>query len=284
MIALLALASLSFPIMRVYARRVDRSDGDPVGKLHRLRRANLVWALLLVPVVAVAVLERSLDSALLGDLSPVVTLAAFPLAIIASLVGAYVGIRPVYERLRGIEGTTQGAPRRVTRLLLVLLAPQVVWLGGFYLLLRLDAHPVLVMVAVLAFVVSVAACGPLLVRAAMPTRAPDPGDEKQLTELCARHGVAIRGIRVIDTRHDPAANALFSGFGPGPKYVFVTDRLLEAFETDELAAVLAHEIAHRKQHHIGIKLAATLVSAAVVASVLTAVVFVAQIRSLPPSR
>lgn len=258
MIAMLAVLCLAFPVMRGYARRVERPPGDPVDKLHRLRRANLVWALLVVAALVLSRLERPFDEQVLGEVAPVIALVALPLVIVGSMLGAYLGIRPVYERLRGIEGTTRGAPRRMARLMLVLLAPQLVWLAVFVLLLRLDAHPVIVIAAVVGFVIFVAACGPYLIRAAMPTREPDPADEARLTRVCAAHGVTIRGLRVIDTRHDPAVNALFSGFGPGPKYVFVTDQLMETFNNDELAAVLAHEIGHRKKHHIAIKLTAHL--------------------------
>jgi STE24 endopeptidase len=81
-------------------------------------------------------------------------------------------------------------------------------------------------------------------------------------------GVRIRDVRVIDTSNNPTANAVFSGFGPGPKYVFVTDKLLDDFDEDELRAVLAHEIGHRVKHHIAIKLGALLGSIVLIAGIL----------------
>ena len=41
--------------------------------------------------------------------------------------------------------------------------------------------------------------------------------------------------------------------------MFVTDRLLDEFSDDEVTAVMAHEIAHRKKHHILLKLATVVV-------------------------
>ncbi|MGH3319977.1 MAG: M48 family metalloprotease [Streptosporangiaceae bacterium] len=57
-------------------------------------------------------------------------------------------------------------------------------------------------------------------------------------------------VRVIRTYPDKAANAAFAGVWPGPRYVFVTDYLLDSFSADEIDAVLTHEIAHGTQHHV----------------------------------
>lgn len=258
MIVLLLIACSSFPALRVYARHVERSRGEAVDKVHRLRRAVLTYALLAVPLMAAGTLELRYEREHLGPGIAVAALVTWPLAIIGALVGAQLAIRPAYERLRRTEGTTRAVSRRLVRALAVLLAPQLVWLGLFLWLRRAHAHPALLAALAVAFVLSLAVGGPYVLRAAVPSRTPSAADAERMAAICTAHGVTIDGVRVLDTQHDPMANAAFSGFGPGPKYLFVTDRLLQDFPDDELEAVMAHEIGHRRKHHIAIKLAAVL--------------------------
>jgi Zn-dependent protease with chaperone function len=273
MLSALVMVALSYFGLRWYALRVERSRGEPVDKVHRLRRANVVFALLLVVPIGVAVLELRYETNLVGEAVWLVSAILLPVLVIASLVGAYLGIRPVYEKLRGIEGTTSGAPKRMTRLLVGLLLPQFVLMVGVFVLLVADAPTAVLVVAFVMFLVIFATAGPLVLMAAIPTRQPDPATKEQLERLCAVHDVRIRGVRVIDTRHDPAVNAAFTGFGPGPKYIFVTDRLLETLVADELEAVIAHEIGHRKKHHILIKVGAHLGTVALLFGALALLAF-----------
>ena len=258
MIVLLLIACASFPVLRIYARRVEHSRGEAVDKVHRLRRAVLTYMLLALPIMVAATLELRYERDHLGRGITVVALVVWPLAVIGALVGAQLAIRPAYERLRKTEGTTRGVSRRLVRALVVLLAPQLVWLALFLWLRRSHAHPVLLAVLAVVFMLSLAAGGPYILRAAVPSRAPSRADAERIAAICNAHGVRLHGVRILDTQHDPMANAAFSGFGPGPKYVFVTDRLLREFSDDELEAVVAHEIGHLKKHHIAIKLAAVL--------------------------
>jgi hypothetical protein len=50
--------------------------------------------------------------------------------------------------------------------------------------------------------------------------------------------------------------------------MFLTDRLLDQFSDDEVTAVMAHEIAHRKKHHILLTLVSVVVVMVVAALVL----------------
>jgi Zn-dependent protease with chaperone function len=267
MITILAIMVLSFPVMRGYANRMERTGLDPTEKVHRLRRSLTVFALISGVVGAVGAIEllKEFGSIDPGARLPIVVAAVF-LAAIGSLTGAYLGIRPTYERLRGIEGTGAQAPTRFVRLIVVFVLPQAVWLSLF-VLLRHRIPGVAFLALALGYLVLVAASGPLLVIAAMPTREADPATRERAMRLCAEHGIRIKDVRIIDTKHDPAANAAFAGFGVGPKYMFVTDRLVDQFSDDEVAAVMAHEIAHRKKHHILLKLA-TVVTVIVVAGLL----------------
>jgi Zn-dependent protease with chaperone function len=269
MITVLAIIVLSFPLMRAYARRVERTRLDPTEKVHRLRRSLTVYALLsgFAGVVGALEIVKEFGSLDAGARLPIIMAAIF-LSTIGCLTGAYLGIRPAYERLRGIENTGAAAPRRFVRLIVVLVLPQAIWLSLF-VLLRHRIPGVALFALALGYLVLIAASGPLLVVAAMPTREADAATRDRAMRLAEESGVRIDDVRIIETKHDPAANAVFAGFGVGPKYMFVTDRLLDEFSADEVTAVMAHEIAHRKKHHILLKLA-TVVVVMVAASLMLA--------------
>ena len=197
---------------------VERTGLDSTEKVHRLRRSLTVFALISGVVGAVGAIElrKEFGSIDPGARLPVVVAAVF-VATIGSLTGAYLGVRPTYERLRGIESTGAQAPTRFVRLIVVFVLPQAIWLSLF-VLLRHRIPGVAFLALALAYLVLMAASGPLLVIAAMPTRAADPATREQ-------------------------------------------------FADDEVTAVMAHEIAHRKKHHILLKLA-TIVAVIVVAGLL----------------
>jgi Zn-dependent protease with chaperone function len=271
MITVLAIIVLSFLLMRAYARRVERIWLDPTEKVHRLRRSLTLCALLsgVAGVVAGVEIVKELGS-IDPDVRMLIVLAAALVGTLGSLTSAYLGMRPAYERLRGIEPTGAEAPRRFVRVIAVFVLPQAIWLTLF-VLLRHRIPGVAFFALALVYLILMTVSGPLLVRAAMPTRKADPATRERAMRLCEEHGVRINDVRIIDTKQDPTANAAFAGFGLGPKYMFVTDRLIDQFSDDEVTAVMAHEIAHRKKHHILLKLM-TVVAVTVVASVVLALV------------
>jgi len=66
-------------------------------------------------------------------------------------------------------------------------------------------------------------------------------------------------IYVIDgSKRSTKANAYFSGFGP-KKRIVLYDTLIKDLTTDEIVAVLAHEIGHYKKHHVYIGLFAGVI-------------------------
>ena len=63
-------------------------------------------------------------------------------------------------------------------------------------------------------------------------------------------GFALQGIFVIDgSRRSSRANAFFTGFGRA-KRIALFDTLIEKQTTEEIVAVLAHEVGHYKRKHI----------------------------------
>ncbi len=78
----------------------------------------------------------------------------------------------------------------------------------------------------------------------------EEGDLKQaISELCRRSGFTLDNVYVIDgSKRSTKANAYFSGLGK-KKRIVLYDTLINDLETDEIVAVLAHEIGHYKKKH-----------------------------------
>ncbi len=82
----------------------------------------------------------------------------------------------------------------------------------------------------------------------------EPLDEGELRgailDYAKRVSFPLEGLFVIDgSRRSTKANAFFTGFGKR-KRVALYDTLIETHDTDELVAIVAHEIGHYKKRHI----------------------------------
>jgi STE24 endopeptidase len=77
------------------------------------------------------------------------------------------------------------------------------------------------------------------------------GELKSAIEAYAQKvGFKLNNIFVIDgSKRSTKANAYFSGFGP-QKRITLYDTLINDLETDEIVAVIAHEVGHYKRKHI----------------------------------
>lgn len=81
-------------------------------------------------------------------------------------------------------------------------------------------------------------------------RLDDPDLETRLVDLAGRGGVNAESVWVADaSRRSRAVNAYFTGFGKTQRIVLY-DTLVEKFDPDEVAMVLAHEVGHWKHRHI----------------------------------
>jgi len=77
-------------------------------------------------------------------------------------------------------------------------------------------------------------------------------------------GFKLDNIFIIDgSKRSTKANAYFTGFG-AKKRIVLYDTLIKDMETDELVAVLAHEIGHYKKKHVIQGLLISLVQAGIV--------------------
>jgi STE24 endopeptidase len=78
------------------------------------------------------------------------------------------------------------------------------------------------------------------------TPLPDGELKEQIMDFAKNTGTSIKSISVMDaSRRTKKLNAFFSGFGKF-KSIVLYDNLIEKMNSDEIVAVLAHEIGHGK--------------------------------------
>lgn len=78
----------------------------------------------------------------------------------------------------------------------------------------------------------------------------DASLKEALTPLAKEAGVELRGVYKIDMSKDTKkANAMLAGLG-STRRVILGDTLLEAFSTEEVQVVFAHELGHHVHRHI----------------------------------
>ncbi len=81
-----------------------------------------------------------------------------------------------------------------------------------------------------------------------------------IEDFAKKENFQIQGIFTMDgSRRSSKANAFFTGFGPFRRIVLF-DTLIENHTTEELVAVLAHEIGHYKKKHLPKTLAVSFLS------------------------
>jgi len=74
--------------------------------------------------------------------------------------------------------------------------------------------------------------------------------KQRIQDLMTRCGFTSNGIFIIDgSKRSGHGNAYFTGLGKNKRIVFF-DTLIESLSTDEIEAVLAHELGHFKRKHI----------------------------------
>jgi len=80
-----------------------------------------------------------------------------------------------------------------------------------------------------------------------------------IEEMAKKAGFKLADIFVMDgSKRSTKANAYFSGLGPKKK-IILYDTLIQELETEEVVAVLAHEIGHYRKKHIYKGLAMSLI-------------------------
>lgn len=272
--ASLVVILVVFPlILRSYARRVAAGRGGAPDKVHRIKRAQMA-VLLALPVLEVVMLAEAYGESrvlvphraglLAGHGHAIIAVGAV-LAFFAVFVGGtmlcYLATYPATARIRGLPRQTGRAGKRQARMLVVILAPQLIWVTAWSALHALHGAAELAVLPVwIALMVAIVVFTPMLIRALLPTKPVEDGLRQRLLQFASEHKVKIRDVRCLDAGPEQTANAMVMGLLPTVRYVFITDRLLRDLEPAELDAVLAHELGHAKKHHLLIKLAAALVA------------------------
>ena len=89
----------------------------------------------------------------------------------------------------------------------------------------------------------------------------EDGELKEaINDFAAKEDFALQGVFKMDgSKRSSKANAFFTGFGKNRRIVLF-DTLIESMSTEELVAVLAHEMGHCKKKHITKQLVISLLS------------------------
>lgn len=260
---LLVVVGLPYVALRAWGSAVERGPADDVDKVHRLRVGTTV-AYLALPLVAVAlvVLGGMLDvpDMLVSEVAPGMTRTrAFdavvpPLLLMAMItvtfIAGFLGIQPVDRRLRGTDDSAVAGGRRFARGLVVALLPVTAWLVLVALIPDAGAPR---LVALVVFLVLVNVLGPVLVMRAQETYRLDEPLRRRVLAMCTAQGLRVRDVRGIRARSVRMANAMITGVLPAARFVLLTDHLIDNLDDDELDAIVAHEIAHGRQHHLLLK-------------------------------
>jgi Zn-dependent protease with chaperone function len=136
--------------------------------------------------------------------------------------------------------------------LLIVVPPACLWLAQQSVALLLpadDGRPWLMLLYFTMLALALLSL-PLLLRVFLGLRPLPAGPLRtRLEETARRLRFRCGNILVWDT-HLTMANALISGFLRWPRYVVLTDRLLEELTPEEIEAVFAHEVGHVRHHHM----------------------------------
>lgn len=138
----------------------------------------------------------------------------------------------------GIVGLLLGAPILFAALWLMQSAGDYWW---FYLWIVWTVFNILMLAVYPTFI------APLFNRF---TPLADENLKTRIESLLAKCGFKSQGLFVMDgSLRSSHGNAYFTGFGSSKRVVFF-DTLLERLNTEEIEAVLAHELGHFKHHHV----------------------------------
>lgn len=113
------------------------------------------------------------------------------------------------------------------------------WIDG-------DPRPIITIAGCLALLLLT----PVMIRWLWDTRSIPPGDlRNRLIDLCRSHRVGVRDLLIWRT-FGSIVNAAVIGVLPPLRYILLSDALLERLSNEHIEAVMAHEIAHIRRHHL----------------------------------
>lgn len=93
-----------------------------------------------------------------------------------------------------------------------------------------------------------------------------------IESFASKAGFRLKNIFIIDgSKRSKKANAYFTGFGP-KKRIVLYDALLNDFTTEEIVAILAHEIGHYKKKHVLFGLLSSIVTSMLLLYVMSLII------------
>jgi STE24 endopeptidase len=197
--------------------------------------------------------------ALIGSVMVLIALVDLPLTLYRTfVVEQRHGFNRMTARLFAVDLAKQAALAAAFGIPLLLL---VLWLmqrmgslWWLYVWLAWMAFNVLVLLAFPTFI------APLFNRF---TKLEDPSLAQRIESLLKRCGFRASGLYVMDgSKRSSHGNAYFTGFGAAKRIVFF-DTLLSRLAPPEVEAVLAHELAHYRLHHVWKRIAVLFAASAV---------------------
>jgi len=263
----IAIAAISFLtvavpplIMRYYVSRILRRDLSPEGKVYRGQKASIICIFLafiiyLPAMIFLGALDRIMEfvSVLTSDIFAgailFMTIAIAPL-LLSIMLTILVALRIDID-VKKAEVKTGEAVTSLMKFFVLVILPIIAWAG---LILHIpenilsETWAVIIIFAV--FVLFIFAISPYLVFWLEKSKPVDERLKKDLIDFCESLGVKIRDIKETGKKGYKIANAGVSGILPNYRYIFLTEYLLENFSTDEIKAVIAHEIGHIKGKHL----------------------------------
>ena len=101
--------------------------------------------------------------------------------------------------------------------------------------------------------------------------------KSELQSYAQQEGFGLKDIYVMDgSKRSTKANAFFTGLGKVKKIVLF-DTLLEKMTTNEIVAVIAHEVGHYKKRHIPISLSLSVIQVGITLFLLAQIIFSTQV-------
>lgn len=242
---------------------VVRRLSNPVSK-YRLLYALVCLPFALVSYVALAAagFERGIR-ALVAPWAP--TLVASGLATFAGFLAAGLVWLAAYAptvrgvcAVRDVDLSTRRSVAKMAR-----------FVGGVSVVLAVVVTPVravsaasspLGLAALLAGVVVVFLYGsPWILPLVRTTRRPTGETADRLDALCARAGLDVRDVRILDTDDEETADSLVRG-PPSYRRLFVTSTFLDRFDDDTAAALLAITAGRLRAHLLALRVVSGVVA------------------------
>ncbi|WP_132058988.1 M48 family metalloprotease [Halorussus amylolyticus] len=279
LLAVVAVSVLSFASFRLHAWRAAKAP--PKRAMSRIRRA-LGVGLPLTAIVAIFALlladALGLTDAALETVSPALADSAIGAMLVwmPTLVGAiltviagYLGAFPYICEIREVDVSARDAAVRFGRVLAVSAGLFAVTVGAFLSLLGGALTSAL---SIVGFVAAIAALTlvfqPKLVAVSRTTRELTDAERERLDRLTERAGLSARATTVVEMGGDRTATVMLAGL-PGRRHLFVTDYLLDEFDDDAVASVLASKTGRAKRYYREYKLAVVLAALGLVVGTLS---------------